>query len=95
MANEKVKLGKVGCRCKRETLYLEVNTKTQTIGFKCPECGLSGYTKKGEEAHKAFLAECGPAPEPTPAPAPAPTPAPAPNPAPITRRTPEPFDLKF
>lgn len=75
---EKIKLGKITCRCKRETLYLELSTKTKTIGFKCPECGISGFSKRGEEAHAAFLEEVAknaPATNPEGKPAPTPTPS--------------------
>lgn len=84
---EKSKLGKVTCINKRcaertgtPTLYLEMNTANQTISYKCPECGVSGFSKKGEGSHKDFLEEIGKAPEAKPVPETKPAPSPEPQP---------------
>lgn len=91
MAAEKTKLGKVTCINKRcadrigtPTLYLEMNTANQTISYKCPECGVSGFAKKGESSHKDFLEELG---DKAPKPAPKADPEPTDPPPTTTKKT--------
>lgn len=93
--DQKIKLGKVVCRCKRPTLYLEMNERTKTITGKCPECGWSAYAKKGEEAHRDLLNEVGYNATQAAKPGQAATPPVEDKPAKRERPAPAPFDLNF
>lgn len=78
----KVRLGKMTCRSihcggKGHLVHVRQDGATETLSFKCEECGCSTFVKKGELEHKAILSlfaedESEPAPAAKPAPAPAP-----------------------